>query len=154
MREILPRLEPLATRQTESNLTRLAKLTGNADRNRGGGGGRRPQGNANRISPGRLLAFLQQEKVGVVVNESSQGDGGTVFVQSASVPSTNAPSTNGPGGRGRGGGGPEGTNADGCGFGPRGPSAYSLKAPPCPLRSRWPPRITTASCACSNKASR
>jgi hypothetical protein len=126
MRELLPRFEPLASRQTESNLTRLAKLTGNADRNRGGGGGRRPQPIANRVSPGRLLAFLQQEKVGVVVNESSQGDGGTIFVQSASVPSTNTPSTNGPGGGGRGG------------FGARGPSAYSLKAPP------MPPQITLA----------
>jgi carboxypeptidase Q len=124
MRELQPRFEPLASRQTESNLTRLAGLTGNADRNRGGGG-RRPQSNTNRVSPGRLLAFLQKEKVGVVVNESSQGDGGTIFVQSANVPSTNTFTTNGASGRGGG-------------FGARGPSAYSLTAPP------MPPQITLA----------
>jgi carboxypeptidase Q len=123
MRELLPRFEPLASRQTESNLTRLAGLTGNADRNRGG---RRPQSNTNRISSGRLLAFLQQEKVGVVVNESSQGDGGTVFVQSATAPSTNT-STNFSGAGARGGG-----------FGPRGPNAYALKPP------AMPPQITLA----------
>jgi hypothetical protein len=124
MRELLPRFEPLASRQSESNLTRLAGLTGNADRNRGGG--RRPQFNTNRISPGRLLAFLQKEKVGVVINESSQGDGGTIFVQSATAPSTNA-STNTFGAGGRGGG-----------FGARGPSAYAMKAP------AMPPQITLA----------
>jgi hypothetical protein len=125
MRELLPRFEPLASRQTESNLTRLAGLTGNADRNRGGGG-RRP-GLGGRIAPGRLLAFLEQEKVGVVVNESSQGDGGTIFVQSATAPSTNtAFNTNPPGAGPRGG------------FGPRGPSAYALKAP------AMPPQITLA----------
>jgi carboxypeptidase Q len=124
MHEILPRFEPLASRQSESNLTRLANLTGNADRNRGGG--RRPQNLGNRPSPGRLLAFLQKEKVGVVVNESSQGDGGTVFVQSASVPSTNT-STNTFGAGGRGGG-----------FGARGPNAYALKVP------AMPPQITLA----------
>jgi carboxypeptidase Q len=124
MRELLPRFEPLASRQTESNLTHLAGLTGNADRNRGGG--RRPQFNTNRISPGRLLAFLQQEKVGVVVNESSQGDGGTVFVQSATAPATNT-STN-----------LSGAGARGGGFGARGPNAYALKTP------AMPPQITLA----------
>jgi len=123
MRELLPRFEPLASRQTESNLTRLAALTGNADRNRGGGD-RRPQRLGNRVSPGRLLAFLQQEKVGLVVNESSQGDGGTIFVQSATAPSTNT-STNF-------------TTTRGGGFGARGPSAYSFKAP------AMPPQITLA----------
>ena len=118
MHEIVPRLEPLFARQTESNLTRLASLTGDADRQRGGPGGfRNRQANANRIRPARLLAFLQQEKVGVVVNESSQGDGGTVFVASATAPST---------------------NEGGFGFGTRGPSAYATNAP------AMPPQITLA----------
>jgi hypothetical protein len=125
MRELSPRFEPLATRQTESNLTRLAELTGNADRGTNRGGPRRFGGNTNRLAPGRLLAFLQQEKVGVVVSESSQGDGGTIFSQSANVPSTN---TFTPGSTNRGGGG----------FGARGPSAYALK----PLA--MPPQITMA----------
>jgi carboxypeptidase Q len=125
MRELSPRFEPLASRQTESNLTRLAEMKGNADRPNRGGGGRRPPFNTNRMNPGRLLAFLEQEKVGLVVSESSQGDGGTIFSQSASVPSTN---TFTPGSTNRGGGG----------FANRGPSAYALKAP------AMPPQITMA----------
>ncbi len=119
MHEIVPRLESMFTRQTESNLTRLASMTGDADRQRGGPAGVRRAGtNSSRIRPARLLAFLQQEKVGLVVNESSQGEGGTVFVASATVPSTN----------------------EGGGFGPgnRGPSAYATNA------SAMPPQITLA----------
>jgi hypothetical protein len=90
MREVLPRFEPLATRLSESNLANLADLTGDADRRRGRSStnSTRSPTNANRIRPGRLLAFLQQQRVGVVVSESA-GDGGTVFVASAAVPSTN-----------------------------------------------------------------
>jgi carboxypeptidase Q len=120
MHEIVPRLEPIFARQTESNLTRLANLTGDADRQRGGrpgAFGNRSSTNASRMRPSRLLAFLQQEKVGVVVNESSQGDGGTVFVASATAPST---------------------NEGGFGTGARGPSAYSTNAP------AMPPQITLA----------
>jgi hypothetical protein len=126
MHDVVPRLESLFSRQTESNLTKLAHSSGDADRFRGrpggftnrfGGGGF----NENRPRPARLLAFLQKEKVGLVVNESSQGEYGTVFVQSATVPSTNS-----------------NTNA-GFGFGARGgPSAYSLNAP------AMPPQITLA----------
>jgi carboxypeptidase Q len=120
MHEIVPRLEPMFTRQTESNLTRLANMTGDADRQRGGAAGLRNRfgTNSSRIRPARLLAFLQQEKVGLVVNESSQGEGGTVFVASATAPSTNE------------GGGFGATN--------RGPSAYALNAP------AMPPQITLA----------
>jgi carboxypeptidase Q len=120
MHEIVPRLEPMFTRQTESNLTRLATMTGDADRQRGGAAGLRNRfgTNSSRIRPARLLAFLQQEKVGLVVNESSQGEGGTVFVASATAPSTNE------------GGGFGATN--------RGPSAYALNAP------AMPPQITLA----------
>jgi len=119
MHEILPRLEPIFTRQTESNLTRLAEMTNDPDRQGGrrGGFGNRPGANTNRMRSARLLAFLQQEKVGLVVNESSQGDGGTVFVASATVPST---------------------NEGGFGFGNRGPSAYATNAP------AMPPQITLA----------
>ena len=122
MHDVVPRLESLFSRQTESNLTRLAHASGDADRFRGRPGGtNRFAFNENRPRPGRLLAFLQKEKVGLVVNESSQGEYGTVFVQSATVPSTN-------------------TNT-GFGFGARGgggPSAYALNAP------AMPPQITLA----------
>jgi len=119
MREVLPRFEPLATRQSQSNLTSLADSTGDADRRRGRSSTNSTGSstNTNRIRPARLLAFLQRERVGVVVNESA-GDGGTVFVASATAPSTNE-----------------------AGFGAgarRGPSAYSLKAP------AMPPQITLA----------
>jgi hypothetical protein len=119
MHEIVPRLEPIFARQTESNLTRLANLTGDADRQRGrpGGFGNRSGTNGNRIRPARLLAFLEKEKAGLVVNESSQGDGGTVFVASATAPST---------------------NEGGFGSGARGPSAYATNAP------AMPPQITLA----------
>jgi carboxypeptidase Q len=135
MHEVALHFDPLAARQSESNLTRLAGLTGNADRNRdrGGPGRRRGQFNTNRLNPGRLISFLQKEKVGVVVNESPEGDGGTVFVASATAPSTNTapPGTNGFA---------SGTNfgGRGGGFGPRGPSAYALNAP------AMPPQITLA----------
>jgi carboxypeptidase Q len=49
-------------------------------------------GNTNRppaISPGRLLAFLLKEGAAAAVTSSSEGDGGTLFVSSASLPSTN-----------------------------------------------------------------
>jgi hypothetical protein len=115
MRHLLPRFEPLATRQSESNLTRLANATG------AGGGGRRggfPSANTTRPSPERLMAFLQKEKVGVVVSESSLGDGGTVFVASATAPITNTIANT---------------------FAARGgPSAWSLTAP------AMPPQITLA----------
>ena len=116
MRQLLPRFEPLATRQTESNLNRLAGLTG-------AGGGRRgapPSADINRPSPGRLMAFLQKEKAGVVVNESSLGDGGAVFVAGATAPSTNTITTNA------------------AAYGTRGPTVYALNAP------AMPPQITLA----------
>ncbi len=138
MRELFPRTEPIFTRQTESNLTRLAEMTGNADRpqrirggtnrfgggtNRFGGGPGGRFGGADRMRGPRLLAFLMKEKVGLVISESSQGDGGTIFVSQASVPSTNTNTTAGFGP------GPAG---------PRPPSYYSLNAPP------MPPQITMA----------
>jgi hypothetical protein len=122
MHEVVPLLEPMFARQTESNLTKLAHSAGDGDRFRGRPGGltNRFGFNENRVRPARLLAFLQKEKVGLVVNESSQGEYGTVFVQSATVPSTNTA----------------------AGFGPRGgaagPSAYALNAP------AMPPQITVA----------
>jgi carboxypeptidase Q len=41
---------------------------------------------ARGVQPGRQLAFFQKEGVAAVVAESPQGDGGTIFVQSALIP--------------------------------------------------------------------
>lgn len=118
-REITPRFDPLASRMTESNLLRLADAAPNQSRFGGGPGGRRGQrgggGRPFRIGDSaRLLSFLAKENVGLVVHESSIGDGGTVFVAAASVPGANP----------RGGGdGTAATNA---------PRAWSTNAPPIP----------------------
>jgi hypothetical protein len=114
MRQLLPRFEPLATRQSESNLARLANATGAA------GPGRRgapPSANLSRPGPARLLSFLQQEHAAVLVNESLLGDGGTVFVAGAVAP---------------------GTNDSFAPTGPRGPAAYATNAP------AMPPQLTLA----------
>ncbi|HEY3863362.1 MAG TPA: M20/M25/M40 family metallo-hydrolase [Verrucomicrobiae bacterium] len=118
--EVRPNVDPLFERQSESNLTHLAETTGDTSlyRNRGGGANRFGRNNnSSRMRPARLLDFLQKEKVGLVVSESSQGEGGTVFVQSATVPSASA-------------------NVSFTNRG--GPSAYALNAP------AMPPQITLA----------
>jgi hypothetical protein len=110
MRELYPRFEPRAARQTESNLLSLANATGAPARR-----GAPPPSNVSRISPERLMAFLHQEKAGVVVSESPLGDSGAVFVAGATVPATNALLA-----------------------GQKAPAAYSTNAP------AMPPQITLA----------
>src|SRR5262249_26075928 len=44
------------------------------------------RGGSTNLAPGRILSFLAKEQVALVVSPSSQGDGGTLFVSSASVP--------------------------------------------------------------------
>jgi hypothetical protein len=115
-------LQPVAVRLADSNLLGAANSVDDLGffgmiQPRGGGGGRRggvgSQFGANRISPARLLSFLTEEKVGVVLSVTSQFDNGTVLVQSASVPA--------------------GTNAGAGGFGGRGgASPYSTNAPAMP----------------------
>lgn len=97
MRELKARFEPLATRRTDAELTELA----NAE----AGAGRRPgaAGRLNGLSalppaqqraltfPGIRAEFLRKEGAAVLVDPSRAGDGGTLFVQSASV--YNAPNT-------------------------------------------------------------
>jgi hypothetical protein len=124
VREVRPRFEPLANRLVETNLLRLANAgppraftpgpqnssssTNNPDR---GIGGRR-RGFASTNNPalstngaaralanrsfGRNLAFLAQEGAALVITPSSQGDGGTFFVSSASLPSVENQGTNAP----------------------------------------------------------
>jgi hypothetical protein len=78
-------------------------------------GGRRGGGGAGR------LPFLAREGVALVVNPSGQGDSGTIFVASATVPPPDASGTNAP---------PAGAG----GRGARGTPAYSTNAPAMPAQ--------------------
>jgi carboxypeptidase Q len=102
MRELSAPFAPTARRLVETNLLALANAgepraglarfqspdqfgsgTNSPSRGTGGPGafGRRGRG-----FPGRFLPFLAREGAALVVNESSTGDGGAVFVTAASVP--------------------------------------------------------------------
>jgi hypothetical protein len=94
-RDLRARFEPLAARRTEAELTALA----NAE----AGPARRPNAAARPNTaapaappraatfPGIRAEFLRKEGAAVLVDPSRTGDGGTLFVQSASV--YNAPNT-------------------------------------------------------------
>ena len=122
IREVTPHFDPQGTRLDDAGLLSLA----NADQPRPGsstftpgmmgtppGGARRggpvtaiggtntvgrAGGPGRRGGPGgaRFLSFLAKEGAAVIVNPSSQGDGGTIFVMSATVPppDISAPGTN------------------------------------------------------------
>jgi len=98
MRELKAPFEAPARRLVETNLLALAnagephdgrarfespdRLGGTNSMSRGPGAfGRRGRG-----SSGRFLPFLAREGAALIVNESSIGDGGAVFVSAASVP--------------------------------------------------------------------
>jgi hypothetical protein len=49
------------------------------------------------LSPGRTLSFLTEEGAALVVSSSNQGDGGTIFVASASLPGPESPRPAAPG---------------------------------------------------------
>jgi carboxypeptidase Q len=144
VRDVRTHFEPLASRLAETNLLRMANAApprAAGAPQRGGGPGRRggspaapsalqgtnaaaaapalgPRGGpvAGRgAGPGRFLSFFAREGVAAVLNPSSQGDLGTVFVSAASVPP--------PAGRGAAG---------------ARPSIYSTNAP------SVPPQITVA----------
>ncbi len=114
VREARPRFEPLATRLAETNLLRLAN-TGADSARRGSPGLARPNTGSGtnetapgrsatnrqppfgRARPGRFLSFLTDEGAALVVHASPMGDGGTVFVAAAAVPTPETSSTNRPG---------------------------------------------------------
>ena len=101
MREVNAPFTPIGRRLVETNLLALANAgeprdgrarfqspdqfggTNSPSRGPGGPGafGRRGRG-----FPGRFLPFLAREGASLIVNESSSGDGGAVFVTAASVP--------------------------------------------------------------------
>jgi hypothetical protein len=88
MREVKAHFEAPGTRLDEKDLLALADAP---EPGRGGGGGRgrfggNPEQRAAFAFAAKKLRFLQDEGAGVLIDPSRAGDGGTIFVQSASVP--------------------------------------------------------------------
>lgn len=90
-RELKARFEPLGRRQDEKTLLALADAPapgGGPNRGGGGGGGFRmsPEQRATAQFNVRRLMFAQEEGAAVLAEGSRAGDGGTIFVQQATVP--------------------------------------------------------------------
>ena len=86
VREVKARFEPLGTRRDDKDLLTLA----DAPVPRPGGGGRRfqmtPEQRVAFQFGAKKLQFFSDEGAAVLIDASRAGDGGTIFVQSASVP--------------------------------------------------------------------
>ncbi len=89
-RELKARFEPLGRRQDEKTLLALADspAPGGGPNRGGGGGGFRmtPEQRAAAQFNVRKLMFAQEEGAAVLADASRAGDGGTIFVQQATVP--------------------------------------------------------------------
>ncbi len=87
-RELKARFEPLGRRQDEKTLLALADAPApGGGPNRGGGGFRlSPEQRAAAQFNVRKLMFAQEEGAAVLADPSRAGDGGTIFVQQATVP--------------------------------------------------------------------
>jgi carboxypeptidase Q len=89
-RELKARFDPLGTRRDEKNLLALADAPApGGGPNRGGGGGgfrMTPEQRAALQFNVRKQMFAQEEGAAVLVDGSRAGDGGTIFVQQATVP--------------------------------------------------------------------
>jgi carboxypeptidase Q len=85
VREVKAHFEALGTRRDEKDLLALADA---AVPTPGGGGGRRgsPELRAALLFACQKNQFFQNEGAALLVDASRAGDGGTIFVQSASVP--------------------------------------------------------------------
>jgi hypothetical protein len=88
MREVKAHFEAPGTRRDEKDLLALADAP---EPGRGGGGGRgrfggNPEQRAAFAFAAKKLRFLQDEGAAVLIDPSRAGDGGTIFVQSASAP--------------------------------------------------------------------
>ncbi len=118
VREVRARFEPLATRASESNLLRLANAGPGEPRAvflGRTGTNTSPATNAARTSTAgprssnappfslssRALSLAVKEGAALVVTSSGEGDGGTIFVAQASVPTPSSRGTNVAAGSGR-----------------------------------------------------
>jgi hypothetical protein len=83
MREVKAAFEPMGTRRNEKDLLTLADAPVSAP-----GAGRRgsPEQRAAQSFACQKNRFFQEEGAALLVDASRNGDGGTIFVQSASVP--------------------------------------------------------------------
>ncbi|MEP6569452.1 MAG: M20/M25/M40 family metallo-hydrolase [Acidobacteriota bacterium] len=83
MREVKAHFEPMGTRRDEKDLLALADAPVPTP-----GGGRRftAEQRAAQVFTMRKYQFFQSEGAAVLVDASRAGDGGTIFVQSATVP--------------------------------------------------------------------
>ena len=114
MREVKARFEAPGSRMDEKELLALADAQEPRPVQRGGGAGGGQQGletfrNAQRLAAAKYM-FFQKEGAALLIDPSRIGDGGTLFVQSATVPQ---PPSSGPPVPGA----------------PRGPQAYDKSAP-------------------------
>ena len=83
MREVKAHFEPMGTRRDEKDLLTLA----DAPEPRQGGGRRStPEQRTAQFFTARKYHFFQNEGAALLVDASRTGDGGTIFVQSATVP--------------------------------------------------------------------
>jgi hypothetical protein len=87
VREVKARFEPMGTRRDEKNLLALA----DAPAPRPGARRPNPDGPAARVFAMRKYKFFQEEGAAMLVDASRGGDGGTIFVQSATVPQAVTP---------------------------------------------------------------
>jgi carboxypeptidase Q len=102
MREVKARFEAPGTRLNEKELLALADALEPRPVQRGGGGGQ-GGGDAFRAAQRLISAkylFFQKEGAALLIDPSRSGDGGTIFVQSATVPQPPTQGTPGPGNRG------------------------------------------------------
>ncbi len=83
MREVKAHFEPMGTRRDEKDLLSLADAP---MPNPGGGRRFTPEQRAAQLFNARRYEFFQNEGAAVLVDASRAGDGGTIFVQSATVP--------------------------------------------------------------------
>jgi carboxypeptidase Q len=83
MREVKAHFEPMGTRRDEKDLLTLADAPEPAP---GSGRRRTAEQRAEQLFTMRKYQFFQSEGAALLVDASRAGDGGTIFVQSATVP--------------------------------------------------------------------